>query len=429
MTLYTRHFINSQRVPWRIRNSIEKWTEKIAYYKYPAIYEFLHFGRLHNIVKPVTTGPNHHFFGYYEKSPWNQSGRFLLSHEANFNDRPPNEKDSVKIGIIDLKENNKFKAIATSHAWNWQQGTMAQWHPANPENWILHNDRNDEKYIAIVRDTEGKEIKKYEKPIYAISPCGKHAFSVNFSRLQTYRPGYGYAGVSDPWANSLYPEDDGIHLINIESGKSELIISLHQLANLNATETMLDSPHWINHIQISPNGKRFAFFHIWRIGESGWKVRLYTANMDGSELYCILDTNMISHYDWKDDENILIWAKNPGTQKDNFLYCKDKEHSIKIMGKNILTEDGHCSYSPDRNWVLNDTYPDAYDMRTLMLFDPQNEKRIDLARLYSPKKKWWGEIRCDLHPRWSRDGKQICVDSVHSGERQLYVVNIEEFLK
>ena len=429
MTLYTEHFINSKYIPWRIRNSIENWIEKFAYHKYPAIYQYLHFGRMHNFVKPVTKGPNHHFFGYYEKSPWNESGRFLLAHEASFNDRPPNENDSVKIGIIDVENSYEFKPIATSDAWNWQQGAMAQWHPANPEKWIVYNDRENNKFVSTVCDTSGNVIRKYDKPIYSISPCGNHAYSVSFARLQTYRPGYGYAGVSDQWADTLYPEDDGIHLIDVDSGESRLIVSLEHLAKLNTNDGMLNSPHWINHIQISPNSKRFAFFHIWRIGDSGWKVRLYTANMDGSELYCMLDTDMISHYDWKDDENILIWAKHPGTQKDNFLYCKDKEHSIKIVGKNVLTEDGHCSYSPDRNWVLNDTYPDEYDMRTLMLFDPQKEKRIDLARLYSPKKKWWGEIRCDLHPRWSRDGKQICIDSVHTGERQLYIANIEEYVR
>jgi len=94
------------------------------------------------------------------------------------------------------------------------------------------------------------------------------------------------------------------------------------------------------------------------------------------------------------------------------------------VGDAALVEDGHASFSPDRRWVLNDTYPDGYDMRTLMLYRWGDGKRIDLARLHSPKSRWWGEIRCDLHPRWNRDGTLVCVDSVHAGERQVYVADV-----
>jgi len=35
-----------------------------------------------------------------------------------------------------------------------------------------------------------------------------------------------------------------------------------------------------------------------------------------------------------------------------------------------------------------------------------------------------GPYRCDLHPRWSRDGKQVCFDSVPEGKRRIYVVDV-----
>ena len=38
-------------------------------------------------------------------------------------------------------------------------------------------------------------------------------------------------------------------------------------------------------------------------------------------------------------------------------------------------------------------------------------------------------MRSDLHPRWNRDGTQICFDSVHEGTRQVYVLNVKEIVE
>lgn len=421
-----REFVLEQKcIPWRVRNGLDHWTETAGRRRFPALYRLLRYGRLREIVRPVTFGPKHHFFGYYDKTPWNASGTLLLAHETGFNDRPPTAEDIATIGVVRLDEGNRFEPLGRTSAWNWQQGAMAQWHPAEPERSFFHNDRRDGQFVGVLRDTTiGKELRVYDRPIYAVAPDGKQAFSLNFARLHTHRPGYGYAGGVDLRAEAKHPDDDGIHLVDLENGASRLVVSLDQLANTDSTEQMRGVHHWVNHIQVSRGGRRFAFFHLWRVGAAGWGVRLYTANPDGSGLRCLLDSGMVSHYDWMDDRRLLVWARQPGGG-DRFLLCDVEDGSKRVVGEGVLTEDGHCSFSPDREWVLNDTYPDRYDLRTLMLFRLRDEKRIDLARLYSAKAQWWGEIRCDLHPRWSRDGRQVCLDSVHSGQRQIYVANLE----
>ena len=43
----------------------------------------------HLPVQRVTEGPKHHFFGYFDKFPWDKSGRYLLSQEIPFTARQP----------------------------------------------------------------------------------------------------------------------------------------------------------------------------------------------------------------------------------------------------------------------------------------------------------------------------------------------------
>lgn len=428
MTIYKNWVQKNTLIPWRLRHSLEEWLEIRCWRQHPRLYRLIHFGQIADPVHQITFGPRHHFFGYYEKSPWNATGQLLLAHEAEFNDRPPHAADSVTVGIVCPEDDNRFVELGKTRAWNWQQGAMLQWHPANPDKWFFHNDRRNGRFMCIVRDMEGRELNTYERPVYTVTPDGRYGYSLNFARLHIHRPGYGYAGGTDPWADDIHPEADGIHCLDLSTGESELIVSLQQLAHINPRQDMRDTFHWINHIQAAPDSSRIAFFHIWRVGDTGWRVRLYTADPDGSRLHCLLDTDFISHYDWLDGHRILVWGKDDAG-RGNFLLCDEKDNHKTIIGEGILTEDGHCSFSPDRRWVLNDTYPDAYGMRTLMLYHWQEGIRIDIARLYSPKERWWGEIRCDLHPRWSRDGSRICVDSVHNGERQMYVFDVSNIIE
>jgi len=423
-----KEFIFEQKcIPWSVSSRYENWLEQKIHFQTPSLYQLLKYGRIQKITSPLTEGPEHHFFGYYEKTPWNKSATKILAHQAQFNNRPPEANDSVKIGFIDPESTGKFEAVSESHAWNWQQGSMLQWHPDNCESSILFNDRQNDQFINVSLNIETGLQSTLDLPIYAISPTGKEAFSLNFARLFDQRPGYGYAGLKDPFSHEKHPINDGIFHIDMESGKTKLIISLDQLANNTPLASMQDSYHWINHIQISPKGTKLAFFHIWRTGENGWSVRLYTANLDGTNLTCVLDTGEISHYDWRDEKTILIWAKHPkgGTY---FLLCDTESDEINIIGEKSLKVDGHCSYSPDRKWILNDTYPDRYNMRSLMIIRATDSKIIELDRFHSPKEKWWGEIRCDLHPRWNREGNKICIDSVHTGKRQMHIIDLKGYL-
>lgn len=373
----------------------------------------------------VTEGPLNHFFGYYDKSPWNKSGEFILSLETDIYNSQPQDHDIAKVGIIRVSD-GKWVEVASTKAWNWQQGAMLQWYPEDYENLIIFNDREENSFIArIVSISSKKEVHRLLLPIYAIDPKERYALSLNFARLHRTRPGYGYAGVEDKWEKDLHPSEDGIYRIDLKTGDYKLIISIEQIYMTDTDESMLNVEHWFNHIQISPNGERFAFLHRWRRVDGGFWTRLITSNPDGSDIK-ILSRGLVSHYDWKDNSHILAWTRFQNEDAGFFL-IEDKTGRYIQVGKGKLTQDGHCSYSPCRTFILTDTYPDPRNFRTLILYRESTDERIDLAKFYAPP-ELIGPVRCDLHPRWSRDGRYICIDSAHEGDRQLYIIPLEKFL-
>ena len=96
---------------------------------------------------------------------------------------------------------------------------------------------------------------------------------------------------------------------------------------------------------------------------------------------------------------------------------------MELVGKGVLTRDGHCNFAPGSDWFVTDEYPDANNMRPLILYHLREKTHRVLERFYAPPEKK-GELRCDLHPRWSRDGRYICIDTFCEGTRQMCLVDV-----
>lgn len=416
-------------------------------------------------IYAITKGPRHHFFGYYDKCPWSADGKYLLAMEVSFVDRFP-ENESAAIGLIDKTSDHKFDCLAKTYAWNWQQGAMLQWLPSDPNRYILYNSRTQGKIQSTILDITSKKTRSLPRAIAAVSHSGKIGLSINFARLYHTRKAYGYPGFEDPWHKDLHPGDDGIYMIDMISGSNHLIISLDQIAGFESKTLPGGVKHWINHLAFNPNDTRFCFLHRFEIPDlSHFGTRLFTANLDGSDIRCLW-TGQVSHFDWFDSQHLLAWTAEQKITKDtnkivtsaakivkkhrllnrgikmfpfirkrlvggNFLLFTDDADKIanySLVGKDILIEDGHCSYSPNRKWIALDTYPDIRNYRKLLLYNIAEHERLEIGRFYSlPDLEQ--DIRCDLHVRWNRDGTKICIDSMHEGTRQMYILDIDDIVK
>ncbi|MDQ3700546.1 MAG: hypothetical protein M3442_06445 [Chloroflexota bacterium] len=396
------------------------------------------------IIRAVTSLPGHHSAGYYDKTPWDVSGRYLLALRASFCDRPPAADDVATLGLVDLWNDDAFLPFAETRAWNWQQGCMLYWlraplpHseppvPPDERHLVIYNDRDGDRFVSVVVDAlTGREVRRLPLPVYGLSPDGRQAVTLNFSRLHRERPGYGYAGVPDAWAEVLEPYDDGIFWMDTETGDHRLVVPTARMAQTARQPLMKGAVHRFNHLQWSPDCRRFAFLHRWRPpaeAPRGHLTRLCAVAPDGSGLAILADEALVSHYDWRDPSHILAWARHMGREAF-FLYADDHDHhdrsgAAQLVAPEAMPRDGHCSYSPDaeRRFVANDTYPDAERKRTLYVYDTRTGDRTDLGRFFAPP-ELANDCRVDLHPRWSRDGHMLCFDSAHEGSRQLYVADV-----
>lgn len=382
-------------------------------------------------IRRVTQGPGYFWRGYYDKLLFDPANRFLLANRSDFENRSPRPNDKITVGMVDLEDNDRWIELGVSMAWNWQQGCMLQWMPGSSST-VVWNDRNGDRFVSHFLNVETQEKHTLEQPIYCISPDGRWALSTDFRRLHDDRPGYGYAGIIDPNRDVAAPEDSGIWRMNLTTGESELILSIAQVVDLKHIEPFpQNAKHRLEHLLFSPNGKRFIFLHRWSVPgkEEVFSTRMVTASSDGTDLFLVDPYGKTSHFDWKNSERILAWTWHPDCG-DAFLMFKDRSNEFEVVGKNVMTVNGHPTFLPSekKKWIINDTYPDKFRNQKLFLYDTVAKNRVPLGIFKSPR-SYNGELRCDLHPAASRDGLKISFDSAHENAgRNVYVVDLSEIL-
>lgn len=358
-----------------------------------------------------------YFFGYYDKSPWDRTDRYMLCMRAKDTWSETAPLEPADIILIDTLENNAVRVLATTHSWNVQQGCMAQWLGPNFDRNIIYNDYRDGQYCSVILDIADGTERMLPMPVYTVSADGNTALSLDFSRLHRLRPGYGYANIPDKTTAEKLPDSTCIWKLDPKSAAAAPILKYTDLAKFEPRPEMKDAVHKVNHLMLSPNGRRFMLLHRWFHGHRKY-TRLVTCNIDGTEMFNLSDDDMVSHCFWKNDTEILAF-ENKRDGGTGYYLMKDKTHEYSKMWPE-LAGDGHPSYSPDGALVVTDTYPNRKRIAEVRVM--QGDIVQPVARVFAPF-KYDNDTRCDLHPRWSRDGRKICFDAVFEGHRGLYTTN------
>lgn len=392
---------------------------------YQGALDFLYFGKNESAYNiEVREG---FYFGFHDKSPWSPDNSLLLANQIEIPLRMPKKNDEITVGYFQGDNLREFVPINKTRAFNYQQGCMLQW--ISSKNNFIFNDFNGKHHISKVYNKTGELLNVYDMPVSSISPDGNWAIGHCFERVNFYYPGYGYPNGIDPELLSKKPISHGISSLNLNNGEIQMIFSVRDIANFQPDYYELkDANHFLTHCLFSPSSKRFLFFHRWIKNNNILFTRMISSNINGTNLHVFPTDGMVSHVGWYDDDHVLAYCRVGG--RDKYVLFKDGEGVIEIIGEESFNSDGHPSFSPNKKWLLTDTYPDRYRNSYLALYNLAERRRYNISKLRQNKlfssPDFFNNWQSDFHPRWDRSGQKVCFDSSHTGIRSLCTIDLGE---
>lgn len=404
------------------------------------------------------------FFGYYNYSPLSIDNKKILCNRANFGSIPVKKGMKIEVGYYSL-EDGHWHHIEYSDSWNWQQGAMLQWIP-NSSDEVIFNSSHNNRLVSVLCNLKTKGKRILCMPIYGITPDGRHSITLDMERSYWCRA-YHYQSVENKEKEGRLYENDGIFDLNLVNNECKRIISIQDVIKADYDTSFEKMKHWLEHIMISPSGKRFVFLHRFSSVEDvlDYGTRICIADIDGSNLQVIPGWKYFSwsHFAWNGDNSFSIF-----TYKQSLFHqvpsigvlIKREPYRIDLLLKRIFltvvarlpkklrkkvlgeatyyqyytiignkftlsdcfdnTEfviDGHPSFMKDGVTMITDTYPDSAGMQHLYKYDILSKKVIDLASF--SLQPLGGNERCDLHPKLSFNQQFIFVDSDYDGKRKV----------
>ncbi len=359
------------------------------------------------------------FKGYYDVSPENDNGLIFVYESSKSTVEKPASLEQITIAIYRGSDLTHSVCTISTKAFNWQQGSRAYWLDGER---LIFNDYCPDKeiYIAKIWNVVGDVIEK-EIDFAVESKLDKNKYlSINFKRLAALRPDYGYFAHSLSLPLRSNHGDDGIWIVDIESGKGELIYSLDDIISTSSSSFSEETEHKLNHLMVSPDNKHCLVVHRY-FANGIRRGRLMLVLLDERKIIEIPTGGIVSHYCWL-SADVAVGYVNDASGILRYYHIDIASASLNGISKlnelNDLSDgDGHPTNVGGMRFVA-DTYPNRWGIQKL-IYCGRNGETQTLASM-SHGIKYGGESRCDLHPAFCAKSGYLYFDSVFSGKRRLY---------
>lgn len=371
-------------------------------------------GQIH-LIEPEDSNTET-FFGYYDKAC--ERNGMLIYHRTTGQptSKKPIASQDVEIVLRDM-ESGTDTVIGKTYSYNWQQGARTQW---LDDRHVIYNIAREGRYYAVIRDIEFGDEEYLEYPVQDVLADGRY-LSINYSRIMRLRPDYGYRNYPLPSDREMADMDvDGIFIVSPSEKNGRLLHSLSSIASVAPKPIFGRCHHVVNHLMGRPDGKAFIFIHRFYEGKRRHDRLMYS---DFHSLRILADEDMVSHCCWIDNRHVLGYLRHNGTDA---FYVIDVESGV-IQRHEAMSSlnlgDGHPSVSSSH--IAFDTYPDKSRMQHLFLLGKIDKTVREIAEVHHSI-NYMDECRCDMHPRFSADGRRLYFDTVFTGRRRLAYLDIEE---
>ena len=415
MKKYERFIYDLVKGNPQVKNFIRNWYQRI----------FDAFPKSPDLIKDIVYSKNHAFFGFHDVHQISHDDRKVLFNRAMFDLRMPGPEDQLQIWCADLTTGHE-EIVGVSNTWNWHMGCRSQW--VAEEGLVAFNTSTEEVGLILKRfDGDVEQHFKYHASCF--SDAGDFYVGHDFYHVEYGMPGYGYTN-SRMGANN-HVVSKSVYRVNVADGEPAWSVSVHDVEKHLGRCASASWFGFLTHTSISKNGDCVAF--LYRQSDVQGDIlrretRLVFVDSDGGNFRVAATGNMVSHYCWLNDAEVLAYCRTLEGNDAYCVICAESGAIIRELGYDVLASDGHPSVSSDGSVAVTDTYPDRRRKSRLLVGNQElNQFRL-LAEVSSAKQyqspdplHHWA---CDLHPRVSRSGEYVSFDSTHSGARATYVLSL-----
>ena len=123
---------------------------------------------------------------------------------------------------------------------------------------------------------------------------------------------------------------------------------------------------------------------------------MFTAKPDGSDIRIVDGYGKMSHFIWRDPDAHPGLVMASVTGRCLLPVHRRWRRTAEVVGKGVMTENGHCTYLPGNKWILNDTYPDRdrSSTPTCTTSPPAQASRLATS---IPARNMWANVSAIVH--------------------------------